>query len=168
MKKKGFTLIEVVIAMFISTLVIFGVITAYLNGVTLMSQNGKQLRAQQEGILTMNQICDSVRESIGLDVLEFSPPLLWSNTEQGNFLVTYSPVGGTTAYYYVGNNMYCVPGFTAANFSTANKYLLAKNIKADTYFLEESGKIYLNFEITDSDDTNLVLFSSGARFTPRN
>ncbi len=168
MKKSGYTLTEVMIAMFISTLVIFGVVTAYLNGITLMRRSGRQLQAQQQAIVTMNKVCDYVRASNDLDVFVFVSPSTWTNSDQGNFLVTYSIEGDTTAFYYVNNNMYCVPAFSQLGFTTNTKYLLASNIKDETYFHEDVGNIYFNLEITDVDDTNMVLFSSITRFMARN
>ena len=168
MKKNGFTLVETMVAMFISMLVIFGVIAAYINGITLMKKSGRQIRAQQEAIVTMNKVCDAVRGSLDLEVFDFTPPNTWTESEQGNFLVIYSLEGETTAYYYVESKMFCVPSFSEEEFIADTKYLLASNLKTNTYFFEDSGNIKFNLEITDSDDTNLILFSSTSIFTSRN
>ncbi len=168
MKKSGYTLTEVMVAMFVSMLVIFGIVTAYINGINLMRRSGRQLQAQQQAIVTMNKICDHVRESANLDVYEFISPSTWNDSDQGNFLITFSPDGNTSAFYYVNNNMFCVPNFTELGFATNTKQLLASNIKDGTFFLEEADNLYFNLETTDADDTNRLLFSSFTRFTSRN
>ncbi len=168
MSRNGFTLVEMMVAIFISTLTIFAVVSTYTNGIVLMRRSGRHLRAQQEAIITMNQIGNSVRESTSFDVYNFTPPNTWSSSPNGNFLVVYNPYGTTSAFYYTDNNMYCVPNFSQASFSTNSNIRIAKDIRNDTSFLKSSGSICLNFEIRDNDDTNITLFSSTTWFTPRN
>jgi len=167
MSKKGFTLIEMLLAMFVSTLIIFGIVSTYLTGIIIMKKSGRQLRAQQEAIVTMNQVGKYIRESLDLEVYNFTPPTTWSTSTKGNFLVTYNLSGETSAFYYVNNKMYCVPDFTRATL-TNSPHLVATNIKDETYFLDNSGRICFNLEICEPDDTNVVLFSSLTQFTPRN
>jgi len=168
MRRNGFTLVEMMIAMFISVLIIFAVISTYTSGIILMRRSGRHLRAQQEAIITMNQIGNSVRESMGSDVYNFTPPLNWSSSPSGNFLVIYNPYGVTSAFYYTDNNMYCVPDFSQSTFSTNSNIRIAKDIRSDTSFLKNSGSICFNLEIRDNDDTNISLFGSTTWFTPRN
>ena len=168
MKKNGFTLVETMVAMFIALLVIFGVATSYINAINLIKKSGYQLRAQQEAILAMNKVGDSVRESINLNVYNFIPPSTWVSLDEGNFLVTYGPQGSTSAFYYVENNLYCVPSFTESGFGTNTKYLLTKCIKDTTYFHSDAGNVFFNLEIWDSDEKENVLFDVITRFTSRN
>lgn len=168
MSRNGFTLVEMMISMFILLLVIFAVISTYSSGIILMKKSGRHLQAQQEAIVTMNQIGNSVRESIGSDVYNFTPPLTWSSSPSGNFLVVYNPYGVTSAFYYNDNNMYCVPDFSQGTFNTSSNICIAKNIRNSTSFLKDSGSIWFDFEIRDNDDTNISLFNSTTWFTPRN
>ena len=168
MSRKGFTLVEMMIAMFISTLVIFAVISTYTSGIILMRKSGRHLRAQQEAIVAMNQIGNSIRESTDSDIYNFTPPLNWSSSSSGNFLVVYNPYGVTSAFYCNNNNMYCVPDFSQDSFSTGSNIRIAKDIRSNTSFSKKSGSICFNLEIEDNDDTNITLFDSTTWFTPRN
>jgi len=168
MKRNGFTLIEMMIAMFISTLAIFALVSAYTTGIKLMKKSSKHLRAQQEAIIMMNQIGNTIRESSDLDIYNFTPPLTWSTSSSGNFLVAYSPYGGTSAFYCVSNNMYCVPDFSQVSFNSNLTIHLAKEIGNETSFFDDSDSICFKLKIRDDDDTNISLFSSTTYFTPRN
>jgi len=168
MNKKGFTLIEMMIAMFISTIVIFAIVSTYITGITLMRRSGRHIRAQQEAINTMNQIGNYVRESLGTEVYNFTPPNHWSSSLDGNFIVIYNPHGETSAFYHINNNMYYASDFSRDNFNQSSNIRLAKDIRETTSFSKKIGSIYLDFEIRDDDDTNITLFTSTTWFTPRN
>jgi len=168
MSRKGFTLVEIMIAMFISTFVIFALISTFTSGVVLMKKSGHHLKAQQEAIIAMNKIGDTVRESMDSDIYNFTPPLNWSSSPSGNFLVVYGPYNDTSAFYYVENKMYCVPNFSQTTFSTNERIFLASGIKDNSFFSEDSGSICMNLKIRDNDNTNITLFDSITWFTPRN
>ena len=168
MKRNGFTLVEMMLAVFISTLAIFAVVSAYTSGITLMKKSGRHLRAQQEAIIIMNQIGNNIRESSDLDIYNYTPPSTWSSSSNGNFLVVYNPYGDTSAFYHIDNNLFCVQNFTQATFGTNSNIRIAKDVRESTIFLEESESVCFTFAIRDNDNTNITLFNSTTWFTPRN
>ena len=168
MTQKAFTLVELILAMFISTLVIFGIISTYFSSVVSMNKSAKHLRAQQEAIVLLNKIGNYIRSSVKSEVYNFIPPSSYTKSTKGNSVSTYNSDGTTSVFYYVNDKMYCIPTSTSSAVTTNTSLFIAKGIKDETYFLDDSGSICFNLVICDDDDTNLVLFSALTRFNPRN
>ncbi len=167
MNQKAFTLLETIMAMFVSMLVIFGIVSTYLNGIVFMKRNVRHLRAQQEAIAALNQIGDHIRGALDVQIYNYNPPNAAEST-QGNAIETIDFEAGTSVFYYINNKMYCIPNFNGLITATNSEIMIARDIRSDTYFLNDSGSICFNLVICDSDDTNHVMFSSLTRFTPRN
>ena len=170
-KNTGFTLTEMLIASFVGMLIIFVLISAYSTGINLMKKATSVLSAQQNAIVAMNRIEDSVHASKDMDLFNYTPPSDWATaTSNGNFLVLYNYDDSTSSFFWLDNNMYCAPDFTKDSFTTnaTANVLVVSGISNETYFRKYFGNIIFRLSVVNSSNTNLIAFSASTCFVPRN
>jgi len=168
MTNKAFTLVELIIAMFISMLIIFGIISTYFSSIVSMNKTAKHLRAQQEAISLLNQVGGYIRSSSKAQTYNYTPPTTYTEVNRGNSIATFNTDGTTSVFYFVNDKMYCIPSIATSALSTNAAIFIAKGIDNNTYFFNDSGSICFNLVIRDDDDTNMILFTALTRFNPRN
>lgn len=136
----GFTLVEVVIAIIVVTLVIAGLIASYLVIQRNWQGGSKQIIVQGQGRLALNHICRHIREASNLGVSNLGRTLVIIRLDGGSLAYKYDEQSHTLNYY---------PDWS----DQTSKEVLVNNLykqPGNPIFLRSgSRKVYIHFRVID-------------------
>ena len=167
-KRRGFTLTELMIALSVSVMVIFAIISVYLQGYSMLRKGTVQTWAQHQANFAVEQIVDIIRPARNINLYSaYSASPVIANG-YGNYVRAYG-YGYTAGVYRSGSTLYYIPDTTADNKNTStDDVVLASNIMQNSPFILSNFNLNVSISIYDPQEPNTILIDLQTSVKPRN